>query len=93
MNNLLYRIKKRYEMTIHNWKNDCEFSKKLACLHLIDDVGGRVGFHKLSCWAHSKKDEWILNYLQGMLESLIQKYKECDDQGIPVENAPIWVCW
>lgn len=93
MNRLLYRIKRRYEMTIHNWKNDCEFSKKLAWFRLIDDLGGRIGFHELSGWAHSKKDEWILNYLQDMLEPIIQKYKNCGDQGIPVENAPIWVCW
>lgn len=93
MNRLLYRIKRRYEMTIHNWKNDCEFSKKLAWFRLIDDLGGRIGFHELSGWAHSKKDEWILNYLQDMLEPIIQKYKNCDDQGILVDNAPIWVCW
>lgn len=93
MNNLLYRIKRRYEVTIHNWKNDCEFSKKLAWLRLTDDIGGRVGFYKLSSWAHSKKDEWILNYLQDMLKSLIHKYKKCEDEGSQVENAPIWVCW
>lgn len=93
MNRLLYRIKRRYEMTIHNWKNDCEFSKKLAWFRLIDDLGGRIGFRKLSGRAHSKKDEWILNYLQDMLEPIIHKYKNCDGQGILVDNAPIWVCW
>lgn len=93
MRDLRNRIKNRYEMTIKNWKSDCEFSKELACLRLIDDIGGRVGFHKLSSWAHSKKDKWILNYLRNMLEPLIQKYKKCDDEGISEKNAPIWVCW
>ena len=93
MAELQSRIRKRYEMTKKNWKSDCKFSKKLACLRLLDDIGGRVGFHKLSSWAHSQKEEWILNYLQRMLDPVIQKYKKYDHNGISEENAPIWVCW
>ena len=93
MNNLRLRLKKRYEMTKKNWETDCEFSKQLAWLRLVDDIGSRVGVHRLSNWAHSKKENWILNYLKIILEPLIQKYKNFDNEGIPVENAPIWVCW
>lgn len=93
MNNWLYRIKRRYEMTVYNWKNDCEFSKNLACLRLVDDIGRRIGLNRLSDWAHLKKDEWILNYLQNMLKSSVHKYEKCEDEGRKVDNAPIWICW
>lgn len=93
MNNLKLRIKKRYEMTLRNWKIDCKFSKKLAWLRLADDVGGRLGLHRLSNWAHLKKEDWILNFLRTMLEPLLQKYENCKGEGILEEGAPIWVCW
>lgn len=93
MNSLILRLKRRYKMTVENWRSDCCFSRKLAWLRIADDIGGRAHMHRLSIWAHGKKEEWILEYLQNMLEPVIQKYKKVEETGIMAENAPIWVCW
>lgn len=93
MSNLVTRLKKRYDMTAKNWKSDCCFSKELAWLRIMDELGGRAHLKKISSWAHEKKEAWILNYLYNMLETVIQKYEECNYEGIQVEDAPIWICW
>lgn len=93
MNTTLSRIKKRYHLTIFNIKNDCYFSKKLAMFRFISDIGGRIGFKKISGWAHSNKENYILNYISEVIDNVIIKYKDCKDLGIKQDNAPIWVCW
>lgn len=93
MSNTLSRIKKRYHLTISNIKNDCYFSKKLAMFRFINDIGGRIGFKKLSGWAHNNKENYILNYISEVIGNVMIKYKDCKDLGIKQDNAPIWVCW
>lgn len=93
MGNLSQRIKKRYDITAKKWRNDCKFSKELAMYRLIGDLCGRAHMKRLGAWGKSKKDEWILNYLNEMLSPIIQKYRNIDNAGTQVENAPIWVCW
>lgn len=93
MSKLYSRLKRRMDMTVKSWKNDCRFSKKLAFYRVCDELGGRLGFKRLSAFAHGRKDEWILGYLQNKLASVIEKYKFDDNIGKKVENAPIWICW
>ena len=93
MSNIYFRLNKRYKMTVSNWKRDCEFSKKLACLRLVDEIGGRIGLRRLAKWAHFQKEKWILDYLQDVLEPVIHKYKYYEYDGVADNNAPIWICW
>lgn len=93
MSNLAIRLKKRLDMTTTNWQSDCCFSKRYALLRIIDDFSTRLRIKKLSDWAHKRKDNWILAYLYELLLPVIEKYKENDNTGIPIENAPIWICW
>ncbi len=93
MGNLPQRIKKRYDITARNWRNDCKFSKELAVYRLIGDLCGRAHMKGLGAWGKSKKDAWILNYLNEMLSPIMKRYRYIDRTGIRLENAPIWVCW
>ncbi len=93
MNNLYARLKKRYDMTISDWRNDCRFSRKLACFRFLANICGRANLTFLAKWAKNKKEKWILNYLQTSLAPVIEKYKSLDDKGTAAENAPVWGCW
>lgn len=93
MSRLKTRLKKRWDMTRSNWTSDCRFSKKYAVLRIADDFSWRIGLKKLSDRIHSKKEQWILDYLKNMLMPVIEKYKDIDNAGIKSENAPVWVCW
>lgn len=93
MAKISYRLKNRYNITKENWQSDCQFSKKLAVLRIIDDWTQRLNFIKFSKWVHQKKDKLILQYLYSTLEKIINKYKDDDYLGEHIENTPIWVCW
>lgn len=93
MYRLLERLKKRYNMTVGAFQNDCRFSKKLAWLRMIDDLGWRAHLNYISNSMHQKKDEWILDYLSDLLKQVIEKYQNYTEIGIKSDNAPIWVCW
>lgn len=93
MNNFLFKLKNRYNITKKNWQSDCHFSKKLGALRILDEWGCRLHFLKLSNWAHKKKDDWILQYLYDILEEVIIKYKDDDYIGEREGDASIWVCW
>ncbi len=87
------RISKRIKSTSEKFKNDCEFSFKYACLRMADELGGRIGFKKMSKKAHDAKDKWALDYLKTNLESVITYYKNATDESVFDETSPIWVCW
>lgn len=93
MANLIKRLKKRAKMTADNWRSDCHFSKKLAWLRLTADLSGRAGVGKISKWANSKRQEWILEYLADSIAPVVEKYRDKTDKGVYSDNAPIWVCW
>lgn len=94
MADLYARIKRRCKTTADNWKNDQQFSGKLAVLRFADDIGGRLGLRNLSARAHKQKDEFILDYLKNLLAPVIEKYKDDTYQGEETkDSAPIWVCW
>lgn len=93
MGNITARIRKRLNMTLKAWKSDKQFSRRYAMLRVMDELGGRLGFKKLSNWAHSQKDQFILGYLQFELRPVIEKFRNDDTVGEPQENVPIWVCW
>lgn len=93
MKSIFSKIKRRFKMTYKSFKSDCNFSVKLAFLRVADELGGRIGFKKLSNKAHLAKDKWILNYLKNDLLPVINELKEDRNFGTAVKNAPIWVCW
>lgn len=94
MADLYARVKKRCKATADNWKNDRQFSSKLAMLRFADDIGGRLGLCGLSARAHKQKDEFILAHLKNLLAPIIERYKNDTYQGEePKDPAPIWVCW
>lgn len=80
-------------LLINNFKSDCYFSPFYALLRVVDELCGRLHLNKISNIAHKQKDKWILDYLRKRLSYIIQKYRNCDELGVPKENAPIWVCW
>lgn len=87
------RISKRIKMTSEAFQKDCQFSKKLAFLRMGDELSNRAHLNTISNKLHKKKDEWIINYLETLLEPVIEKYQKADLCGEYTENAPIWVCW
>lgn len=93
MNSLFSRISKRLKYTWTAFRSDCNFSLYYACLRLVDEIGGRLGFNQMSDNAHRKKDQWIFQYLEKTIQPVLNELQEADDVGIYVENAPIWVCW
>lgn len=93
MSRLFKRLSNRLKMTNKNFKNDAKFSHRLAVFRLKTDVGGRLGFTKMSEKAKKNKDEWILNYLRKQTLSVRQKYENDASIGDRPENAVIWVCW
>lgn len=80
-------------MTNEKFRSDCNFSFKYACLRIGHEIGGRLGFTKLSEKAHDAKDKWALDYLKKNLSSVIEHYKNAEDESCYDENSPIWVCW
>lgn len=93
MNHLLKRIWGRIKITAEKFSSDSHFSVYYAILRVADELGGRIGLHKLSRNAHLKKDSWIMEYLSEELAPVVENYKNSTEQGIYQENAPIWVCW
>lgn len=93
MSNILERVKKRYNMTVQAYQNDCRFSKKLAWIRLLDDFSNRMHLKKLSDFMHQKKDRWMLDYLFNTIKPVIEKYKGKTEPGSNIGHAPIWVCW
>lgn len=93
MANLGTRIWKRVKNTYTTFKVDCRFSPYYGLLRIADEVVGRIGLKKLSTWAHTKKDQWILRYLKTDLASVIEKYRTMDEVGTHLPDSPIWVCW
>lgn len=93
MNTFLFRLKRRWNMTVTAFRSDCHFSVYYALLRVADELGGRLGFSKLSSAAHQKKDAYIFRYLENALLPVISQYESCEESGTYTENAPIWVCW
>lgn len=93
MANLSARIWKRAKSTVQTFQSDCNFSPRLGTLRVLDELGGRIGLKKASVWAHDRKDRWIQEYLKQDLSSVVKQYRDAEDNGTPVSNAPIWVCW
>lgn len=93
MSNLGKRIANRIRMTAKSFASDCHFSLYYALLRVATELGGRLGFRKLSERARQRKDQWILRYLQKELQPVLEKYQDHMDRGTYVPDAPIWVCW
>ena len=93
MKALFSKITKRIKMTFVKFKTDCNFSVRYAFLRIKDELGGRIGFKKISKKAHDKKDVWISKYLKNNLSNVIQQYKNDTDLGTNDNNSPIWICW
>ena len=93
MSNLLNRINRRVLETRKIYFEDIKFSKKLAKFRLLDDILWRLHLPKLSSVFHTKKDEWILNYLKEKINPILIKYKDDDLKGEKNDISPIWVCW
>ena len=93
MANLFLRLKNRYNITKKAFVSDCNFSKRLALLRIADEFSNRLGFERISNKFHSKKDDFIIKYLENELSDVIDKYKGNINCGVKVNNAPIWVCW
>lgn len=87
------RICRRLEMTVYAFKQDCRFSVRLALYRMIDDLTWRAGQKRVSTYFHDKKDRYIQNYLEKLLQPVIERYVDDHELGEQVENAPIWVCW
>ena len=93
MNSLYGRIKKRVVMTVSAFCADCHYSIRYAIYRVCDELGGRLGFDRLSWYCNEKKHQWILNYLEKKLFKLLNTYREKDNLGLKPEKAPIWICW
>ena len=93
MGNLAERIGKRIKMTMKSFQSDIQFSLYYAFLRLGAELGGRIGFHKLSQYCGSRKEVWITDYLAKTLNPIVEKYEADCDNGILQEKAPVWVCW
>lgn len=87
------RICKRLEMTVSAFRQDCRFSVRLALYRMIDDLTWRAGLKRISTCFHDKKDRYIQDYLEKLLQPVIERYVDDHELGEQVENAPIWVCW
>lgn len=93
MANLVKRIWRRIKGTAVQFYTDSHFSVHYALLRVFDELGGRLGFRKLSRRAHAQKEKWIMEYLSEQLVPVMEAYKADTEQGTYQENAPIWVCW
>ncbi len=87
------RLSKRMKMTTKGLASDLQFSPYYAWLRLCDELGGRLGFSKLSARSHAKKEQWIQNYLKTYLKPVLERMEADQSLGTPVDNAPVWVCW
>lgn len=93
MVNLFVRIKKRVAYTVSSFQSDARFSVWYALLRIFHELGGRIGFRKLSDWAYKMKSQWISDYLRTNLQPVLDVYVNDGDAGSYQENTPIWVCW
>ena len=68
------RAKNRLVITKQRWKNDKAFSCQYAFSRVFDELGGRIGLKRLSQFAHGKKNQFIIAYLENGLDPVINKY-------------------
>lgn len=87
------RVSKRMKMTTKGIRSDLHFSPYYAWLRLCDELGGRLGFSKLSARSHEKKDRWIRDYLEKKLKPVWEPLVADENRGTPCHNGPVWVCW
>ena len=87
------RICRRLEMTVSAYRQDCRFSARFALYRMIDDLTWRAGLKRISTYFHEKKDRYIQDYLEKLLQPVIERYVDDHELGERVDNAPIWVCW
>lgn len=90
---ILHKIKNRIKMTTENFKSDMQFSMYYAFLRVISDYASRFRLTTIADWAHKKREDWIIDYLEDILSDVIEKYKDNNNIGEYTDNAPIWVCW
>lgn len=93
MSNLIKRLKKRYTLTKNDWQSDKIFSKRYAFYRFNDTFFGRIHLKKISEHYFKKRSDFIMNYLNNTLSSVIEKYKSVDIEGKYPNDAPIWVFW
>lgn len=93
MRSLRQRIAKRINMTTTAFRSDCHFSVYYAMLRVAAELGGRMGFRRVSAWARQKKEQWIFGYLRDLLAPVLAEYQNTADDGAYAPDTPIWVCW
>lgn len=93
MASVFYRINRRLLYTGKQFLRDSSFSVWYACLRICDELGGRIGFRRLSEWAHKERDHWILTYLENNLAEVLDVFRNDTNKGVFLPDSPIWVCW
>lgn len=73
--------------------SDCHFSLYYAILRIGATIANYLHLKIILNMIQKQRDKWILSYLRGRLEALINKYKNCSEGGVMDENPTIWICW
>lgn len=93
MNNIVYKIKQRLRKSYIAFLNDWHFSKRLAVIRLINEYSSFLNLKKISYKSNKKVDQYILNYLNNLIQPIINEYKDYTNVGEKNINGPIWICW
>ena len=89
---LLRKIKKHLKTIVKLFKNDCHFSIKLAIYGVMGNILGRVK-PSIAQKAEKYRRKFVSNYLNYLLQGIINTNREKQNNGVCAHNAPIWVCW
>lgn len=90
---MINRIQKRMRYTIEQFQRDSNFSGRYAYWRLQNELGGRAGLTHLSRKAKTKREKYIIQYMQSELNDIIWKYQAKTECGDSDENSPIWTGW
>lgn len=93
MDSIIKKIKKRLKNSYITFFNDWHFSKKLAIMRVINEYSSFLNLKKISYKSKQKIDQYILNYLDNLMQPIINKYKNYTNIGKKNINGPIWICW
>ena len=75
MDSIIKKIKKRLKNSYITFFNDWHFSKKLAVVRLINEYSSFLNLKKISYKSKQKVDQYILNYLNDLVQPIVNKYK------------------
>lgn len=89
----LNKIKKFLQNSKNDYKNDIQFSHKLAIFRFLSEVTARLRLKKITTYFLEKKNKSIINFLEFQLKNELQEFKNTTYLGNYDDNSPIWVCW